>query len=121
MIKTVRSIVTEQTIFEVLTKHLGVQYILAETTSSILEQTPESALTWQHLTCMPQEWIAKLYEAALEANTNLVMGLLGEIPDRENYLIQSLAKLVRKFQFEQLVDLVELAIANHQRSPHQHE
>jgi len=105
---------TEHSIFEALTKHLGVQYILAATTSSISDQTPESVLTWQHLTCMPQEWIAKLYEAALEANTNLVMGLLEEIPDRENYLIQSLAKLVRKFQFEQLVDLAELAIANHQ-------
>jgi hypothetical protein len=53
-----------------------------------------------------------LYEAALEADTNLVIQLVGEIPDRETHLIQSLTKLARQFQCEQLVDLAEPLI-NH--------
>ena len=61
---------------------------------------------------MPQEWIAQLYQAALEANTNLVVQLIAEIPGSENHLIQSLTQVVRKFQFEQLVDLAEPLINN---------
>ena len=103
---------SEHTIFDALTKHLGIKYIFAETNSPILGELSESVLTSQQLTCMPQEWITKLYEAALEADTNLVMQIIGEIPDRENLLIQSLTQLVRKFEFEQLVDLAEPLITH---------
>ncbi len=103
---------TEHIIFETLTKHLGVRYILAKTNSPIFNQAAASILTSQHLTCMPQEWITQLYQAALEANTNLVVQLIAEIPGSENHLIQSLTQVVRKFQFEQLVDLTEPLISN---------
>jgi hypothetical protein len=61
---------------------------------------------------MPETWITQLYQAALEANTNLVLQLIGEIPETENHLIQSLTKLTRQFQFEELIDLVEPLIVN---------
>ena len=103
---------SEHNIFDILTKHLGIKYIFAETNSSTLDELSESILTSQQLTCMPEQWITQLYEAALEANTNLVMQIIGEIPDRENLLIQSLTQLVRKFEFEQLVDLAETLITH---------
>lgn len=103
---------TEHTIFDTLAKHLGVKYILAETTSPSLNEQAESVLTSQHLTCMPQEWITQLYEAALEANTQLALPLLAEIPLTETCWIQSLTKLVRQFQFEQIIDLAEPLISD---------
>jgi len=103
---------TERTIFDALSKHLGVQYILAETDPPVLEQELQSILTSPQLTCMPQEWIAQLYEAALEANTNLVLELVQEIPVTETPLAQALAKLARQFEFEQLVNLAEPLISN---------
>lgn len=102
----------EHTIFDALAKHLGVKYILAETTSPNLNEPAESVLTSQHLTCMPQEWITQLYEAALEANTKLALKLLAEIPQTETCLIQSLTKLVSQFQFEQILDLAEPLISD---------
>jgi CheY-like chemotaxis protein len=102
----------EHTIFDTLAKHLGVKYIFAETISSTLNQAAQSILTSQDLTCMSEEWIAQLYTAALEANTNLVMNLIQEIPEGETYLIQSLTKLARQFKFEELVDLAEPLISN---------
>lgn len=102
----------EHTIFDALAKHLGVKYILAETTSPSLNEQAESVLTSQHLTCMPQEWITQLYEAALEANTKLALPLLAEIPQTETCLIQSLTKLVSQFQFEQILDLAEPLISD---------
>ncbi|WP_375496074.1 ATP-binding protein [uncultured Nostoc sp.] len=97
----------EHTIFDALTKHLGVKYIFAENNSANLEYTEKNDLTSDNLTCMSQEWIHQFYEAALEANTNQVMKLIREISQTETFLIQSLTKLVRKFEFEQLVDLVK--------------
>jgi len=97
----------EHTIFDTLTKHLGVRYIFAENNPANLEYTEKNDLTSENLTCMSQEWIHQFYEAALEANTNLVMELIREISQTENFLIQSLTKLVRKFEFEQLVNLAE--------------
>jgi hypothetical protein len=61
---------------------------------------------------MSKEWITQLYKAALEADTNLVWQLIGEIPETETRLIQSLTKMARQFQFEQLVDLAEPLITN---------
>ncbi|MBD2690282.1 MASE1 domain-containing protein [Anabaena catenula] len=102
----------EHTIFDALAKHLGVKYIFAETHSANLEHIEEKSLTSDSLTCMEQEWINQLYEAALEANTNLVMELIKEIPKTETFLIQSLTKLARQFEFEKLVDLAEPLISN---------
>ena len=103
----VRKPFAEYTIFDTLAKHLGVKYIYAETNVPTIDQRSKTILTSLQLTCMPREWISQLYEAALEANTNLVLQLVGQIPEIETHLIQSLTTLARQFEFEQLVDLVE--------------
>ena len=103
---------TEHTIFDTLAKHLGVKYIFAETILPTIDEPAERSLTSQELTCMSGAWITQLYEAALEANTSLVLQLVGEIPETETRLIQSLTKLARQFKFEQLVDLAEPLITN---------
>src|SRR6476469_1722507 len=108
----VRKPFTEHTIFEALAKHLGVKYIYAETISPVLNDTETRPLTSEDLTCMTQEWITQLYAAALEANTNLVLQLVGEIPKTETRLIKSFTKLASQFKFEQILDLVEPPINN---------
>ena len=108
----IRKPFTEHTIFDALAKHLGVKYIYAETPPPTSKDLPESVLTSPQLTCMPKEWITQLYEAALEANSNLVLQLVEEIPKTETRLIQSLTKMVRLFQFEQIVDLIEPLITD---------
>jgi signal transduction histidine kinase/DNA-binding response OmpR family regulator len=97
----------ENTIFYALAKHLGVKYIYAETMLETVDNSVEKLLTSDDLTCMPKAWSSQLYVAALEANTNLVVQLVEEIPKTEINLIKSLTKLARQFEFEQLVDLVE--------------
>ncbi|MEG4440439.1 ATP-binding protein [Microcoleus sp. AT9_B5] len=108
----VRKPFVEHTIFDALAKHLGVKYIYAETISPVLDDTEIRPLTSADLTCMTQEWMSQLYAAALEANTNLVLQIVGEIPKTETRLIKSLTKLAREFKFEQILDLVEPPIGN---------
>ncbi|MFB2837595.1 ATP-binding protein [Floridanema evergladense] len=102
----VRKPFMEYTIFDTLAKHLGVKYIYAETALSTSEKFIETVLTSTQLTCMPQEWINQIYEAALEADTNQVLQLVQQIPQTEIKLIQSLTKLTREFEFEHIVNLV---------------
>jgi CheY-like chemotaxis protein len=107
---------TEDMIFDILAKHLGVSYIYAMTTSSTLDNSTDNALTSQDLTCMSGEWITQLYQAALEGNSGFVMELIAQIPETETHLIQSLRKLTREFEFEQIIDLTEPLITHDPRS-----
>lgn len=108
----VRKPFVEHTIFDALAKHLGVKYIYAETISPVLDDIETHPLTSEDLTCMTKEGITQLYEAALEANTDLVLQVVGEIPKTETRLIKSLTKLASQFKFEQILDLVEPPIDN---------
>ncbi|MTJ51463.1 response regulator [Anabaena sp. UHCC 0253] len=103
----IRKPFAEHTIFDALAKHLGVKYIFAEIPVLDLDNHLESPLTSVNLTCMSQQWITQLYEAALEANTNLVLQLVKELPETETRLLQALSKLARQFEFEQIIDLTE--------------
>ncbi|MFM6213420.1 MAG: ATP-binding protein [Planktothrix sp.] len=107
----IRKPFTEQSIFEALAQHLGVEYIYEET-QPLLNCELKFKLTSDDLNIMSQDWMCQLYEAALDADVQVVMQLITEIPNTQIFLIQSLTQLVRKFQFEQIVELVEPLISN---------
>ena len=95
----------EQTIFDALEKHLGISYLYAD--SEVISDSDLSfpEMTSQDLHCMPKSWINDLHDAALEADHNLVLELIKIIPLTETNLVQSLTKLTRQFQFEQILEL----------------
>ena len=96
----------EQTIFDALERHLGVSYLYAETEIISTANAPLNSLTLEDLHCMPESWLNDLYNAALEADSTLVLELIDRIPASENALAQSLTKLNRQFQFEQIMELI---------------
>lgn len=101
----------ESVIFDALTKHLGVQFVYAGTNTDILNHA-ESVLTSRHFQVMPHEWLVKLSDAVLEANSEQVLALLQAIPETEGFLLKNLTQKVRKFQFEQILDLIEPIISD---------
>lgn len=109
----VRKPFNEQTIFDTLTKHLGVKYIYESIQTheyendTFIETSIGTSLSSDNLKIMSNQWIVKLYQSAMEADKNLVMQLIAEIPENEIVLVRSLTKLVRNFQFEKLIDLAE--------------
>ncbi|CAD0232229.1 putative Histidine kinase [Planktothrix agardhii] len=102
----IRKPFTEDHIFGVLATHLGVKYILQQT-QHILTPSQDQEITSDALKIMSKDWIYQLYTAALEADVQVVIELIKEIPDPEIPLIQFLTKAVRKFQFEQIIDLID--------------
>jgi CheY-like chemotaxis protein len=96
----------ENMIFEALIKHLGVTYIYEQNQEQDHSSLATAKLSTKNFEIMPQQWLRQLSEAALEANTEEVITLIGEISSTEIFLTQSLTKLVRKFEFEQILDLI---------------
>ncbi|HAO11486.1 MAG TPA: hypothetical protein DCQ51_10025 [Planktothrix sp. UBA8407] len=72
----------------------------------------QNQLTSEAFKVMSEDWIYQLYKAALEADVQVVIKLITEIPDTQIFMIQSLTQVVRKFQFEQIVELVEPLITD---------
>ncbi len=103
----VRKPFSEQIIFDTLAKHLGVKYIYEEIFSREHDISLETSLISDNLKIMSNEWIGRLYNSSIEADKNLVMQLIDEIPEQEVFLKRSLTKLIRSFQFEILMDLAE--------------
>ncbi|MEG4121011.1 AAA family ATPase [Microcoleus sp. N9_B4] len=99
----------KEAIFDIMAKHLGVGYIYEE---QELPSPPSNVsgepLNFTDLLAgMSQEWIVKLYEAAIDADAELVFQLLEEIPESHAFELQTLRNWVTKFQFEKILDLTE--------------
>ncbi|MGL5508445.1 MAG: hypothetical protein ACRDB1_02425, partial [Microcoleaceae cyanobacterium] len=96
----------ESTIFNILNKYLGVTYIYEEITASQVDQVSE-VLTGEDLKIMPQEWLERFMQANLEADDRIVLMIMAEIPATEIKLIKGLNKLVYKYEFDAIIDLIK--------------
>lgn len=104
----VRKPFKEHTIFETLTKHLGVQYIYEElvTEDIIISNRSNPVLTSTDLAVMSDELRSQLCKAAVEADSNRVMQLIKEIPKQESHLVKVLKKQTSQYEFDEMVELL---------------
>jgi CheY-like chemotaxis protein len=105
----VRKPFQEQIIFDTMAKHLGVRYIYQEKEppSHPSNATVEPLNLTDLLAAMSKKWIVKLYQAALDADSQLVYQLLEEVPEFHAIARQTFRNWVNKFQFERILDLTE--------------
>ena len=101
----------QEAIFHMLHKYLGVTYIYQEITESQIDQ-PLETLTLEDFRIMPQAWLKRFRQANLEADDHVVLMVMEEIPQTEVKLINGLNKLVYKYEFDKIIDLIEPLI-NH--------
>ncbi|MDG2989462.1 MASE1 domain-containing protein [Candidatus Synechococcus calcipolaris G9] len=97
----------EHTIFDALTKHLGVTYIYEDSSTPAPQMEAQTLESSEQLAGLPQDWLNSFFEAALEANGQAATDLVDAIPPSHQHLQASLKTLTRQFQFETLVNLVE--------------
>ncbi|MFZ2726698.1 MAG: ATP-binding protein [Methylococcaceae bacterium] len=108
----VRKPFKEAIIFETLHKHLGIEFIYENNNSANNSELLEKPLSSEDFKIMPKEWLIQLSIAALEANSEQVLLLINDIPKTETALIKKLHKLLKQFQFEQIIDLIEPLISD---------
>ncbi|MGK7877791.1 MAG: ATP-binding protein [Xenococcaceae cyanobacterium] len=100
----------EQTIFEKMAEHIGVQYVYEDLASTTPESEATAAeLTAETLAVMPPQWLAQLHQAAEQINDEEIFRLIEQIPPAHTLLANALADLVRNFRCDKIIDLIEQA------------
>ncbi|MFP4299165.1 MAG: response regulator [Spirulinaceae cyanobacterium] len=102
----------EAVLFDKMSEHLGVRFIYnldtpSTDTPELTEEKPLEELGSEALAFMPQDWLANLHQAAICADSELVLNLLNDLPDEHQPLRLALIDLVDNFSFEEIVSLTE--------------
>jgi hypothetical protein len=105
---------TENMIFDILTKHLGVQYIYEDLSAdlaveaSLDDRTPTEIISAE-LEIMGAEWRSQIYTSTIEGDVDRIRQLIQEISATESSLKKVLEKLSHQYEFEQILNLIETA------------
>jgi signal transduction histidine kinase/DNA-binding response OmpR family regulator len=99
----------EQVIFDAIAKHLGVKYIYVEDSqlSSTLPTTAEDALTLQDFNSLSDEWLAQLYQAAIQADADLIKVAIAQLSSKHQSVAQVLTNLLRNYDFDTIIEILE--------------
>ncbi|MDJ1174212.1 ATP-binding protein [Roseofilum capinflatum] len=108
----------EALILEKIAQYLGLEYTYESEPQSDncqpLPPPPSSQNPSSHLSAamaqQPIEWIAALQKAATEADTDLIVPLIDQLPTTQLELRQNLVTWVNNFQFEAICEITEECI-----------
>ncbi len=100
-------------LLEKIKQHLGVQYIYQEFKNLELmkpkhQENLQSQDLKQYLEKMPPQWVEKLHEFACQCTDTGILNLIQQIPDENQPLADALTCLVDEFQFDKIIDLIEV-------------
>ncbi len=90
--------------FDIMHKHIGVNYI--EVTDTAPE---EENITPDGLRALPRELLTQMQQAAIELDIDLMSNLIEQIRQQNEPLANALAQLAHNFQYDRLSDLIEQA------------
>jgi CheY-like chemotaxis protein len=101
----VRKPFQEATIFEVLTRHLGVQFIYDDSRISGYtgDGAPQSALDVNDFSRLPTDWVRDLRQAAVQGDTDLLSSLIEHIREEYPFLAEHLTTLTYDYHFEHIL------------------
>lgn len=102
----VRKPFRQETIFSMLSKHLGVNFIYEQIEENLSTEII-SELTAKDFVVMPQEWLKKLSKASIDLDEQLILDLIQEIPDSHKSLIQGLKSIVDSLEFDRITTLID--------------
>ena len=111
----VRKPCREEVLLAKMTEHLGVRYIYEPIATSEgedsfaagVEQRAGGSSETALLEVMPREWIAALHQAAISANSRVILQLLEQIPQHEHHLALTFHSWVDNFRFDKITALTE--------------
>jgi len=106
----VRKPFQEAEIFEMLHKHLGVQFVYEEETQSTIDNrqsTIEDVLTPEALNAVPAEWLATLEHGAREASPSMLFEVIEQIRRHDVTVAEALARLTNDFEYDEILALLQ--------------
>jgi signal transduction histidine kinase/CheY-like chemotaxis protein len=99
----------EPVLLKKIGEHLGLRYLYTETSQPSTPQRTANSyeLSAESLMVMPVEWRQQLQQAATEADEDLILQLLEQIPAQHTVMANALMNLVDEFLFEQIINLTQ--------------
>jgi PAS domain S-box-containing protein len=99
-------------IYDMLAKHLGVQFLYEEehaprTPSGPEEASAALALTPEALADLPATWVADLQQATTKANLRLILSLIDQVRVQNATLADALAELAQDYEYRKILALIE--------------
>lgn len=70
------------------------------------------AINVSTLASMQSEWLSKLEQAAIEVDPDLILQLIEQIPSAKNSLAQGLTRMLKNFEYDEIIELAQQAISN---------
>jgi CheY-like chemotaxis protein len=103
----VRKPFRETEIFDRLTRHLGVRFVYDEMQAPVTTGVADAAdvLTPAAMQTLPADWLVALQSAALQADTDVVFGLLDQIRESHPRMADALENLAYNFRFDMIMEL----------------
>ncbi|MBW4553160.1 MAG: response regulator [Aphanocapsa sp. GSE-SYN-MK-11-07L] len=95
----------EEMIFAKIADHLGVRYVRALPTAAAPH--PHLLLTRESLQIMSSDWLARLHQAAIQVDAELITQLLSEVPAQQAQVAEAIAALVADFRFDEIIELTQ--------------
>ena len=96
----------EATIFEMMSKHIGVRFVCEEpTVAAQMNQAETSTLNPNTLAALPAEWLASLHQATFEGDLEQMLVLIEQIPDEQ--LANALMSLANNLQYKEILNLTQ--------------
>jgi signal transduction histidine kinase/CheY-like chemotaxis protein len=98
----------EQEIFEVMAKHLGLQYVYEEA-PAVPDAAVETGtqITPQQLAALPADLRSRLHDAVVELDKERILALIEQIKPIDAQMARSLDTAVRRLALSPLLDLLE--------------
>ncbi|WP_088894907.1 response regulator [Leptolyngbya ohadii] len=96
----------ETVLFETIARYLNVGYRYCNQSPEVAPAVQKN-LTAQDLEIMPDEWLIKVHEAALDLQDERLYQLVAQIPNNEQWLIEAMISLVDTLQFEAIASLTQ--------------
>jgi CheY-like chemotaxis protein len=104
----VRKPFREQEIFDVMAKHLDLQYVYEDepVEPDAGEQT-EAQVTPQHLAALPADLLSRLHDAVVELDKERILDLIEQIKTIDAHMARALDACVKSFALSPLLELLE--------------
>ncbi|MBD2363725.1 PAS domain S-box protein [Anabaena minutissima FACHB-250] len=109
-------------ILETLSQYLGVRYLYQKDIRQTfhirqksLEKIPKIDDLLSLLSQMPQEWVAKIYQAAAQGSDDLILELIQQLTWENTILQEYFSCLAHNFQFEKIMELTNDVVNQEQR------
>jgi hypothetical protein len=101
----------ESTIFEKLAEHIGARYRYdeADEEAPAAAAADDGALTSDRFTALPRDLVAELHEALVIGNVKEAQFAVDNIGQHDAALADELRRLVRSYQFDEILDTIEAA------------